>query len=177
MVTVAALAVGSLLVVAVSAPWPAQGQSLAPAPQAPSAVQWSGSVYGQYGGYALHGQAAELARQYVKAEKEEDKREIRKKLTDVLNKEFDARLQQQQKELEELEKQIAHLRTVLRKRSDAKDKIIDRRADQLIEDAEGMGWSAPTTPHTGYGPGQINLLTKPAYPNPPTEKGKRPSEP
>src|SRR5437762_9937987 len=54
----------------------------------------------------LQDQSAQLVQQYVKAEKEEDKKEIRKKLADALGKQFDAHMEQQQKELAALEKQI-----------------------------------------------------------------------
>ena len=94
-----------------------------------------------------HGQSAQLAKQYVKTEKEDERRNIRKKLTDVLEQQFDARAKQQQKELEDLEKQIANLRALLEKRLKAKSTIIERRIEQLIQDAEGLGWNAPSSPH------------------------------
>jgi hypothetical protein len=93
------------------------------------------------------GQSARLAKQYVKTEKEEERKTIRKKLAEVLEQQFDARAKQQQKELEELEKQIASLRALLKKRMDAKSTIIDRRIEQLIQEAEGLGWNAPSSPH------------------------------
>jgi len=102
-----------------------------------------------YSPYHGHSQATQLAQQYVKAEKEEQKREIRKKLTDLLNQQFEQQSQRQQRELEELEKQIAKLRATLRKRLEAKSTIIERRIDQLIQDAEGLGWNAPASPQPG----------------------------
>ena len=95
-------------------------------------------------------QSGDLVQQYVKAEKEEDKKEIRKKLADALGKQFDAHMEQQQKELATLEKQINDLKNILKKRQEAKTTIIDRRMDQLIQDAEGLGWTAPGSPnHAG----------------------------
>jgi hypothetical protein len=98
------------------------------------------------------GNAAQLAQQYVKAEGEFKKRDIRAKLSTMLGQQFDAHTKQQQKELEDLEKQISHLRTLIRKRQDARGTIIERRIDQLVLEAEGLGWSAPTTPHAPYFP-------------------------
>lgn len=86
-------------------------------------------------------QSAKLAHQYVKADKDEEKKEIRKKLADVLAKQFDTQVEKQQKELADLEKQIASLKALLKKRTDAKTTIIERRMDQLIQDAEGLGWT------------------------------------
>jgi hypothetical protein len=107
--------------------------------------------------YYVPGQdpSAQLVHEYVKAEKEEEKKEIRKKLAEALGKQFDAHMDQQQKELADLEKQIANLRTTLKKRQDAKSDIIERRMDQLIRDAEGLGWTVPGGTRrstTVYGP-------------------------
>ncbi len=95
-------------------------------------------------------QSANLAKQYVKADKEEEKKEIRKKLGDVLAKQFDTQVEKQQKELADLEKQIASLKSLLKKRTDAKPTIIDRRIDQLIQDADGLGWTPGGSNVPGY---------------------------
>lgn len=96
-------------------------------------------------------EASQIAQRYVKANKEEDKRNHRKRLDDVLSEQFDRHMAQQKKELEDLEKQIEQLKATLRKRQDAKDTIVKRRADQLIHEAEGLGWTAPSTPRGGVG--------------------------
>jgi predicted RNase H-like nuclease (RuvC/YqgF family) len=94
----------------------------------------------------LQAQARELALKYAKSDKEEEKKDLRRKLADALSQQFDLHMQQQQKELEELEKQIADLRSLIRKRQDAKSSIVERRIDQLAQDAQGMGWTTGT-PH------------------------------
>jgi hypothetical protein len=101
----------------------------------------------------LHSESIKLAKQYAKAEKEEEKKDIRKKLTDVLSEQFDLQMKQQQKELEDLEKQVANLKAMLKKRVDAKSAIVDRRIDQLAQEADGLGWSTPSGPHAFFGPG------------------------
>ena len=93
-------------------------------------------------------QAVQLAQQYAKAAKEDEKKEIRKKLTEVLSQQFDQRLQQQQKEVDDLEKQIASLKDVLKKRTAAKATIVDRRIENLVQEAEGLGWNNPSSPHS-----------------------------
>ncbi|HLJ94077.1 MAG TPA: hypothetical protein VKU02_12900 [Gemmataceae bacterium] len=109
--------------------------------------------------------STDLARQYVAAEKQEDKRDIRKKLSDALSQQFDAHIKQQQKELEDLEKQIANLRSVLQKRIGAKSTIVERRVEQLIQDAEGLGWNAPGGLRHGYDAGTVHPLTVPVDAN------------
>ena len=136
------LLVGVITCVAVSAPpqQPAQNQ---PSPfGAYSAVPYAN---------VASPQPAQLAKQYVDSKKEDEKRSIRKNLTDVLTQHFDQQVQAQQKELDDLEKQIATVRSVLKKRLEAKSTIIERRIEQLIQDAEGLGWNAPSSPHYGVG--------------------------
>ena len=135
--TVAAI---GALAVAVSAQQPFPG----PAPaggQGVSVFAMAPNVWGLH--VAAQNKANELAQQYVKAEKESERREIRQKLTEILNEVFDEHTKQQQKELDDLEKQLADLRAVIRKRSSAKATIVDRRIEQLIQDADGLGWNAP----------------------------------
>jgi hypothetical protein len=110
--------------------------------------------------HQLQSESAQLAHQYVEAKKEDEKREIRKHLTEVLNQQFDLHIKQQQKELDDLEKQIAKLKDVVRKRLDAKSTIIERRLEQVIQDAEGLGWNAPGGQHPIYQ--SVPLLTGPS---------------
>jgi flagellar motility protein MotE (MotC chaperone) len=104
---------------------------------------WFGPDNLRFHSLNFHQESRKLAQLYVKAEKEEDKKNIRKKLADVLAKQFDAQVERQQKDLADLEKQIASLKALLKKRTDAKTTIIDRRMEQLIQDAEGLGWAVP----------------------------------
>ena len=107
-------------------------------------------VFDRPDGHQLQAKSAQLAQRYVKADSEEKKREIRKELADVLSQQFDLHIKQQQKEVDELEKQIARLKSVLRKRLDAKNTIVERRVEQLVQDAEGLGWNAPGNARPPY---------------------------
>jgi hypothetical protein len=98
---------------------------------------------GNFGAGASRQQVSQLAHQYVKATGEKEKRDIRTKLSEELGRQFDQLAERQQKELEDLEKQVADLRALLKKRRDARDSIIDRRLDQLVQEAEGLGWGTP----------------------------------
>jgi hypothetical protein len=116
--------------------------------------------FGQFGS-----ESAKLVQQYIKA-KAEDKAELRKKLSDALGKQFDANAQQQQKELDELEKEIANLRALLKKRLDAKSTIVERRLEQLVQDAEGLGWTAPGAGRNPFGSYSGTRPALPALPAP-----------
>jgi hypothetical protein len=136
------------------------GQSAPPGSWPTGITTWD-SVYG------VQNEAAKLAKDFTKSTKPDEKQEIRKKLSDLLTKQFDTNVQHQQKELEELEKQIADLRTLLKKRQDAKSTIVERRLEQLIQDAEGLGWTAPGTTMPrgmmgGGGLGNFRPITQPA---------------
>src|SRR5262245_43952894 len=70
---------------------------------------------------AAHDAISDLAKQFVKSTKDDEKKELRKKLSDAIGKQFDQMAEQQQKELDDLEKQVSALRTLLKKRHDARD--------------------------------------------------------
>jgi len=54
--------------------------------------------------------------------------------------------QSQQAELEELEKHVADLKALLKKRKDSRETIVERRLEQLIQEAEGLGWGSSKHP-------------------------------
>jgi hypothetical protein len=150
------LMAGILFMSGLSAPH-ADGQPPTPRPPVPVPVPetrsmapfFGGPNYIQRGADYIQDGSVHLAQQYAKATKEEEKKDIRKKLADSLNKEFDQLAQRQQAELDELEKQVASLKAVLKKRKDSKETIVDRRLEQLIQEAEGLGWGSPNRPHFG----------------------------
>jgi hypothetical protein len=99
-------------------------------------------------------QITQLAQKYAKATKEDEKKDLRKKLSDALGKQFDQLAERQQKELQDLEKQVADLKALLKKRHDNRESIIDRRLEQVLQDAEGLGWSTPSgTPRGAFSGG------------------------
>jgi hypothetical protein len=114
----------------------------------------------------LQQQSSQLAKQYITTEKSDEKQNIRKQLADVLNQQFDMHMRQQEKELAALEKEIADLRSLMKKRQDAKAAIVDRRIDQVIQDAEGLGWNA--SGHLSGDRGFWFNLQRPLLPVPPT---------
>jgi mevalonate kinase len=130
-------------------------------PEPPSPPGWDGFYY-KFS--QSQNQAAQLAQKYVKSEKADEKQEIMKKLKDAVSQQFDQHLQQQQKELKDLEQEIANLRAALKKREDAKSAIVDRRIDTLVHDAEGLGWSGPS--HSRPGSFWVDPFGAPGTPAP-----------
>jgi flagellar motility protein MotE (MotC chaperone) len=116
--------------------------------QAQGVIGYGGNHSLLWGQTGSRNKTHELAKQYVSTEKEDEKKKIRKDLADVLAQQFEAHAKHQEKELADLENQIAKLRATLKKRQENKMAIIDHRVDQLIRDAEGLGWTAPGAPES-----------------------------
>jgi hypothetical protein len=163
----ALVVVGGLTLVAAAQPTPPAAPALPTPPPGVRATPWSyafghgGASYFTYSQF--QSQAAELARKLANAKDEDEKSRIREKLTEVLNQSFDEHMKQQQKELDQLEEQIRSLRTLMKKRAAAKNTIVERRIEQLIQDADGLGWNAP---NAGFGHFEITQplqsMTRPA---------------
>jgi hypothetical protein len=138
------LMAGILLVRGLSTPH-ADGQSPTPGVGLAGPGPEPGSMPG-WAGHNSQNASVQLAKQYANATKEDEKKEIRQKLADSLHKEFDQLAQRQQAELDELERQVASLKAVVKKRKDSKETIVERRLEQLIQEAEGLGWGSPNRP-------------------------------
>jgi hypothetical protein len=102
------------------------------------------SGFGHFGG--VHGPELELARQSQALVKQmgkatgDEKDKLKTKLTETLEKQFDMRQKRHEKELAALEAQVKKLKDMVQKRQDNRRDIISRRIDQLLRDAEGLGW-------------------------------------
>ena len=57
-----------------------------------------------------------------------------------LREQFDARQRRHEEEIAALEARVAKLKELARKRGDNRDAIIRKRLDQLLSEAEGLGW-------------------------------------
>jgi hypothetical protein len=81
----------------------------------------------------------ELVKQLAKAEGE-NRDKIKAQLTDTLGQQFDARQKRHQKEIQTLEAQLKKLKDTVEKRQENRREIISRRFEQLVREAEGLGW-------------------------------------
>jgi hypothetical protein len=87
--------------------------------------------------------ADEFLTQYVAADKPDDQKRLKAELRDMLTKQFDVQKQRRELELSRIEERIKKLRDQIKKRNDARETIIDRRLEQLTNEAEGLGWGQP----------------------------------
>jgi len=93
-------------------------------------------------------EADQLSAKYEAADKPEEQKRVKAELREVLTKQFNLQHQRRELELARIEERVQKLRDQIKKRNEARDSIIDRRLEQLINDAEGLGWS-PGSAGTG----------------------------
>jgi hypothetical protein len=105
-------------------------------------------------------EAAALTQEYSRTEDEGQRAKIKAKLSSALEKQFD--LQQKRRELEvaRVETQLKKLRELMRKRSEARKTIVEKRLDQLLQEADGLGWTAPL----GAPNSRSGIDSRPQYP-------------
>ncbi|WP_165225380.1 hypothetical protein [Aquisphaera insulae] len=89
---------------------------------------------------AIARQAETLARELESAESDTKRAEIKSKLGEALGKQFDLRQEKHQKEIEALEAQVKKLKDLVEKRKENRSEIISRRLDQIVREAQGLGF-------------------------------------
>jgi len=87
-----------------------------------------------------------LLAKYAATRNEQERSQFKESLSKVLDKQFDLQQQARKRELEPIEARVKRLRELIEKRSQARKMIVEKRLDQLLRDAEGMGWTPPGEP-------------------------------
>jgi hypothetical protein len=85
-------------------------------------------------------EADQVVRQFGQAKTADDKDKLKVKLTQVLDKQFDQRQRRHESEIEALEAQVKKLKELIRLRNEMRREIVAKRSEQLLRDAEGLGW-------------------------------------
>jgi len=109
--------------------------------------------------------ADQVLSQYVAADKPEDQKRLKSELREALAKQFDVQRQRRELELKRIEERVQKLRDQIKKRNDARETIIDRRLDQLTNEAEGLGWGQPAANPNVRPPVNFYRETKPLAPS------------
>lgn len=121
-----------------------QGKSY-PLPKQVPGVAQSWNMQNYYGSRAhreeidLAQKSEELVKQLAKAEGDK-KDKIKDQLTDTLGKQFDARQKRHDGEIKALEAQVKKLKELVQKRQENRREIISKRLEQLVREADGLGW-------------------------------------
>jgi hypothetical protein len=110
----------------------------------------------------LSHESNELMGKYTSIDDETERNQLKTSLREVLGKQFDAQRQRRELELKRVEERLSKLREQLNKRNNARETIVNRRLEQLISEADGLGWGAPGTGNIQYGLGGIAPSPRPA---------------
>jgi hypothetical protein len=102
--------------------------------------------------HEIEQQSHELLRKYAETDDAGLKEKAKAQLRDMLTKQFDLQNERRSLELTRIEERLGKLRDQLKRRTDARDQIVDRHLQSLVSEAEGLGWSAPE----GVNPVQSN---------------------
>jgi hypothetical protein len=84
--------------------------------------------------------AEQLAHQLSAAKSDSERDKIKVQLVDVLEKQFDLRQRRHTDEIAALEAQVKKLRSLVEKRQENRREIVAKRLDQILSDAQGLGW-------------------------------------
>ena len=88
-------------------------------------------------------EVVEMIESYKRTENDVERSKIKSKLAALLEKEFDLQQKRRDLELGRAEARLKKVRELWKKRSDARQTIIDKRLDQLLREADGLGWTPP----------------------------------
>jgi len=84
--------------------------------------------------------SARLVWLWTNVQSDSDREKVQKALRESVKREFLARLQPQEEEVKALEAKVWQLRSQLDLRRSKQDEIVDFRAQQLVREAQGLGW-------------------------------------
>ncbi|HEV3004419.1 MAG TPA: hypothetical protein VGX78_08145 [Pirellulales bacterium] len=88
-------------------------------------------------------EAQQLIEQYAGATDDDGRAKLKDQLAQTIERQFEAQQKLRELEVSRIEARVKKLRNLIDKRNMAKRTIIDKRLDQLIRDAEGLGWNPP----------------------------------
>ena len=89
---------------------------------------------------SLAHEADQLARKLGEAKSDSDRAKIKDDLSQILEKQFDLRQKRHLDEIKSLEEKIKKLKELVDKRQENRREIVSKRLDQILRDAEGLGW-------------------------------------
>lgn len=94
---------------------------------------------------AMGKQEDQLAERYAASEDAEQRSAIKAELAEHLTNHFSVQQQIRDRELARVEARVKKLRELTQKRREAQKTIVEQRLDQLLREAEGLGWTPPAS--------------------------------
>ncbi len=89
----------------------------------------------------LTAQINQLRKQYLAATADQEKEGLRKSLKAAVDKLFDLRHAAHAKQVDKLDSELKQAKELLKKRSDRKDEIVERRMAELLETPDDLAWN------------------------------------
>ncbi len=99
-------------------------------------------LYPANDGNADH-KVGQLIGEYSKTQDETKRASIKSELTTLLDQQFNMQQKHREAEVKNIEDQLKKLRDVMKKRSENRQSIVNNRLEQLLREAEGLGWAPP----------------------------------
>jgi hypothetical protein len=99
---------------------------------------------------ALARKSEQLVAQHAATEDDEQRGGVKTLLAEVLVQQFSVQQQLRDRELARVEARVKKLRELTQKRREAQRTIIEQRLDQLLREADGLGWTSPGAPGTNF---------------------------
>jgi len=85
-------------------------------------------------------EADQLARQLGEAKSDSERDNLKAKLGEALEKQFEQRQKRHETEIAELEAQVKKLKDLVSRRQENRREIIARRLEQVQRESQGLGW-------------------------------------
>jgi hypothetical protein len=92
----------------------------------------------------------QLVERWKTAREAGERNEIEGTLREMLQSEFSARLAAHEREIKELEEKVRQLRDRLNLRREKQAEIVDHRLQQILREAQGLGWGTEETGGTTF---------------------------
>ncbi len=90
----------------------------------------------------LNRESQRLVREYSRTEDESKRRELEAELRKTVDDHFSIKQRLRTEELADLEAKIKKLRSRHQRREDARGRIVQDRVEQLLREADGLGWGS-----------------------------------
>ncbi|HEX5446803.1 MAG TPA: hypothetical protein VFW87_23500 [Pirellulales bacterium] len=94
-------------------------------------------------------QSQSLVKKLAETEDDAERTGLVNELEETISKQFDVQQQVRELELSRIEAKVKKLRETITKRSNARAAIVRNRREQLLQEAEGLGWNSPEHSHAG----------------------------
>jgi peptidoglycan hydrolase CwlO-like protein len=101
------------------------------------------AFYGNRHNWSLHNEDAAIAplvQRLKDAKSDTDIEKLKGQLDDALEKSFAMRQKRHTQEIEELEAKVKTLKELVAKRQEKRREIVANRREQILRDAQGLGW-------------------------------------